>query len=68
MPVMGPDSNEENADKAHQEILQLIKEKYHVSYDHLMHPKMYKADMDAELEKLHQAIRAIFRLNSWDSW
>jgi len=68
MPVMGPDNNEDNADKAHQEILQFIKDKYGVHYDRLLHPKMYKEDMDAELNKLHEAIRGIFRLEAWDSW
>ena len=51
MPVMGPGNNADNADKAIQEILQLIREKYHVSYDKLLHPKMFQAEMDAELEK-----------------
>ena len=68
MPVMGPGNNADNADKAIQEILQLIREKYHVSYDKLLHPKMFQAEMDAELEKLHQAVRGIFRLEAWDSW
>ena len=68
MPVMGPGNNSDNADKATQEILQLIREKYHVSYDKLLHPKMFQSEMDAELEKLHQAVRGIFRLEAWDSW
>lgn len=68
MPVMGPGDNHETADEAHQEILKLLKEKYHIHYDQLCHPKMYKEDMDGEIEKLHQAILGIFRLDSWDGW
>ena len=68
MPVVGPGDNKENADQAYEEILQLIREKYHVRYDKLLHKKMYKEDMRAELTKLQETIRTIFRLDSWDSW
>ena len=41
MPVAGPGDNKENADQAYEDILQLIREKYHIRYDRLLHKKMY---------------------------
>lgn len=68
MPVMGPSDNQENADRAYRDILQIVKEKYQVHYDLLTHPKMNQADMNLELQKLQEAVRGVFRLWSWDGW
>lgn len=70
MPVCGPGDNAVNADKAVDEILAMFKEKHGVDVQYLLGKpdKYYQVATTQELEKLRQAVRNIFRLDSWASW
>jgi hypothetical protein len=68
MAVVGPGNNSQNADKATEEILQLIKEKYGVRTTNLIDQKDFQVEMNQAVAQLRETMRTIFRLDSWDSW
>lgn len=63
MPCMGPTGNQENAEKAFQDVLQLFKEKYGVHCD-----ANISEELQTEINKLRTTILKVFQLDSFDNW
>lgn len=70
MPVMGPDYSRERADRAVEEIIQLLADKYNVN----KFPPTRVSLMDCDIlraedrEKLRAAVHDMFLHDCWEGW
>ena len=70
MPVIGPSVNEEQVNKAYEEIMELLKTKYHIQNSDWSGFSQDKSkEMRAERNAaMRAAIDGLFELDSWEGW
>jgi ribosomal protein S6 len=68
MPVMGPDSNRENAELAIKQITELLKTKFHIDIDKVEDWGICRVDVNKSNKSLKDAIYEVFKYDSWNGW
>lgn len=68
MPCMGPGENEEGAQRAYDEILKLLKDKYHILMPGEYVHGIFKEKLDKHHNRLKKAVFKVFQYDSYEGF